>query len=135
MSFDTNVAVLSGNLTRDPEFKVIEKSDGDDLSIISFDIANNPNGKDNDKTLGFYSVTAFGKIADNCKEYLKKGNLVVVTGRLNLSRWETDGGEKRSKVNIVASKIKFVSSDKHDYKKKKETENAEVEDEEDGIPF
>ena len=58
----------------------------------------------------FFDIVVFGKQAENCSEYLRKGRPVLVDGRLQQRRWETDEGQKRSKVEVVAMSVQFLGS-------------------------
>jgi single-strand DNA-binding protein len=53
-------------------------------------------------------IVVFGKTAEHCGQYLSKGNGVIVDGRLQQRRWETEDGQKRSKHEIVAQTVTFL---------------------------
>lgn len=102
-----NSVNIMGNLTKDPEVKVLQSG----KSVCSFSIANNRVfSKNGEKVteVSYFDVNAFGPSADNCGKYLKKGSGVVVTGSLKQDRWEKDG-QKFSRVKIVASAIHFLT--------------------------
>ncbi len=111
MALEINSVIIGGNLTRD----VVIKDTATGRRVCSFAVANNRtycgnNGKV--KETSFIDVEVWGAIAENCSRYLRKGSPVVVAGRLKQSRWETSGGEKRSRVKIVAANVQFLSSAK-----------------------
>lgn len=104
MSYDLNVAVLHGRLTRDVEMSFA----GDGKAIGKFAIANNT-GKD-DKTLSFIDCVAFGKTAEMAQKYLSKGSQVAITGRVSQSRWQSKEGQARSKIEVVVNTIHFIGT-------------------------
>lgn len=102
-----NKIILIGNLTKDPEMRYAQSG----LSICTFRIAVNTSmRKEDDKrdTL-FIDVVTFDKVAAACGQYLGKGKTVVVDGRLQERRWETEDGQPRSKVEVVAQTVRFLS--------------------------
>jgi single-strand DNA-binding protein len=56
----------------------------------------------------FVDITVWGKQAENCAEYLSKGRPVFIDGRLQFSTWETDDGQKRNKLEVVANSVQFL---------------------------
>ena len=53
---------------------------------------------------------AFGRQAENCSEYLSKGSLALVDGRLSYRKWESEDGQTKSKLEVVASNVQFLPS-------------------------
>lgn len=107
MGSSVNNVVLLGNLTRDPELKYTQGG----AAVCDLSIAlNYVRGKGDEKKeeVSYIDVTVFGKTAENAAEFLKKGRAVVVEGRLQQDRWETDKGEKRNKVKVVGERLTFV---------------------------
>jgi single-strand DNA-binding protein len=109
-----NRVVLTGNLTRDPELSAT----GNGLSVCKLGIAVNGRRKNSstgewEEKPNFFRVTVFGKQADNCHQYLKKGRAVAIDGRLEWSQWERDG-EKRSSVDIIAETVQFLGGGRDD---------------------
>ena len=98
-----NNLVISGNLTADPEI-VQTKSD---TAVTRFTIANNESYGEK-KTTTFLPVTVFGKAAENCAKYLKKGTFVACVGKLRQDRWEKDG-VPRSAIAMTANSVQFGS--------------------------
>jgi single-strand DNA-binding protein len=98
-----------GNLTRDPETGSIP---GTGTTVAKFGVAFNSKYKKKDETITetlFLDTAVFGKHAENCKEYLKKGSLVLIQGRLRQREWEKDG-EKHKKMELIADTVKFLPS-------------------------
>jgi single-strand DNA-binding protein len=94
-----------GNLTRDPELKYTSGG----RAVSTFGIAVNRRWKgQNDEwqeATSFFNVTAWADLGENIAASLNKGDRVIVTGRLEQRSWETNEGEKRSVVEIVADEI------------------------------
>lgn len=107
MAYDLNNLVIVGRLTRTPSLK--HTADG--KPYAKFSIANNSNGKDDD--VSFFEVTVWNKVAENCHQYLEKGNLVAITGRIHQNRWEGQDGKNKSRVEIIANCVSFLSSPKN----------------------
>jgi single-strand DNA-binding protein len=103
-----NRVVLMGNLTRDPEVKQV--SAGNSLALFGLamnETYRNPAGERVEKTC-FVDVVAWGRQAEACEAFLKKGQAVLVEGRLQLDEWEGDKGEKRSKLKVKADAVRFI---------------------------
>ncbi|MBI4654777.1 MAG: single-stranded DNA-binding protein [Nitrospirae bacterium] len=100
--------ILIGNLTKDPEVRYTPQG----TSVCNFRIAVNRKYKQGDEVkedVSFINVVVFGKQADTCGQYLNKGSAVLVDGRLQERRWETEDGQKRSKYEVVAQTVRFLS--------------------------
>lgn len=89
-----NFVGLQGNLTKDAEIV------GKDKNVARFTIAVN-NGFGENKETAFVDCVAFGKQVETIKEYFTKGKQIIVRGSLRQNRWETDSGEKRSKLEVT----------------------------------
>jgi len=82
--------------------------------VTSFGIAVNSRYKQNNELkedVSFFDIVVFGKLGENCAEYLSKGRPVLVEGRLRQRRWESEGA-KRSKIEVVADGVQFLGSPK-----------------------
>jgi single-strand DNA-binding protein len=99
-----NTITLVGNLTRDPELRYTSGGRG----VASFGVAVNRryqvNGEWQEQT-SFFNVVAWGTLGENAAGSLNKGNRILVYGRLEQRTWETQEGEKRSVVEVVADEI------------------------------
>ncbi len=103
-----NKVILAGNLTRDPEIRYTPQG----TSVCNFGIAVNRTyklGEELKKEVTFINIVVFGKQADTCGQYLNKGSAVLLEGRLQERRWETEDGQKRSKFEVVAQSVRFLS--------------------------
>jgi single-strand DNA-binding protein len=102
-----NRVVLTGNLTRDPELR----STPGGLAICKLGIAVNTRRKNSEgqweEKPNFFRVTVFGRQAESCGTYLKKGRPVAIDGRLEWSSWENDG-QKRESIDIIADTVQFL---------------------------
>ncbi len=101
-----NKAIIIGNLTRDPEKKALPSG----IAVTSFSVATNrtykdKNGAKQDAT-EFHNIVVFGRQAETAGQYLKKGQSVLVEGRLQTRSWEQDG-VKKYRTEILASTIQF----------------------------
>jgi len=102
-----NKVILLGNLTRDPEVRYLPSG----TAVANFAIAVNRRYKQGEETkdeVSYIDIVVFGKSAENCGQYLNKGDGVLVDGRLQQRRWETEDGQKRSKVEVVAQTVNFM---------------------------
>ncbi len=99
-----NTVTLVGNITRDPELRFTPAGQ----AVATFGMAVNrryqKNGQWEEQT-SFFNVTAWGTLGENASNSLNKGARVLVTGRLEQRSWETQEGEKRSVVEVVADEI------------------------------
>lgn len=106
-----NKAIITGNLTRDPELKALPSG----TSVCELGVAVNHRRKDQSGSWvdepNFFNVVVFGNQAEACANHLHKGRPVAVEGRLRWSSWEDkNGGGKRSKIEIVANVVQFLGS-------------------------
>ncbi len=74
-------------------------------AVANFGLAWNRKGRDGEDVVSFFDVTAWNQMAENVGESITKGMRVVVYGRLDQRSWETQDGDKRSKVEIVADEV------------------------------
>ncbi len=109
MAGSVNVVVLIGNLTRDPELRSI----GSGTSVCNLRLAVNDRYKDpatgewGDRP-NYFDVDVFGGQGERCAQYLNKGRQVAVEGRLRWREWETQDGQKRQAVSVVANSVQFI---------------------------
>ena len=100
MGFDNTVTVV-GNVTRDPELRFAQSG----MAIAQFGLAWNRRRQDQEDDVSFFDITCFRQLAENVAESLQKGARVVVYGTLQQRSWETDQGDRRSKVEILADDV------------------------------
>jgi single-strand DNA-binding protein len=102
-----NKVLLMGNLTRDPELRFTANGS----AVASFGLAINRKYKQGDEwkeDVCFVDITVWGKQGENCAQYLNKGSGAFIEGYLRLNSWETDSGEKRNKMEVVANTVQFL---------------------------
>ena len=117
-----NLAVLEGRLVSDPEIRYTQ----DGMALCVFAIANNHSYyKENElqKEVSFFEVATWGKLAELCNEYLKKGRRVIVNGRIKVSKWLDKDGASRTRTSIVGKQVQFL-----DFKETGETEPGKEEE-------
>lgn len=104
-----NKVLVIGNLTMDPELRFTPNG----AAVANLRMAVNHRYPDNAggwvEEASFFTVVAWGRQAEVCNEYLKKGSPILIEGRLRSRSWETPEGQKRSTVEIVASRVQFLS--------------------------
>jgi len=100
-----NQITLLGNLARDPEIKYTNEG----LAITDLRVAVNRRWKDKDgnetENVEFFNITAWNKLAENCSNDLKKGDRVIVSGRLNHRSFDTKDGKKINIMNVIADVV------------------------------
>ena len=102
-----NTAIITGNLTRDPELR--QTASG--TSVLQFSVAVNDRAKVNGEwtdRANYIDCTMFGTRADSLSKLLHKGSKVAVQGKLHWSSWEKDG-QKRSKLEVIVDEFEFMS--------------------------
>jgi len=98
-----NKYICTGRLTKDPELRSVS----DDMKVCQLRIA--VDGMGRGRAVGYVNVAVFGKAGEAAAEYLAKGWLVAVDGRVEYGEWETDGGEKRHDYSVVGN-VEFLTA-------------------------
>ncbi len=107
---EQNSVIMVGRLTRDPELRRTDTG----KAVCSFDIAISRRMKDpvtgewKDADPTFVPIIVWDNLAERCGERLKKGLPVHVEGRLRTNKWEGNDGIKRSRLEVVASRVQFL---------------------------
>lgn len=103
-----NKVLILGNLGADPELAYTQGGQ----PVAHFNVATNEVWTDRDgnrqERTEWHRVTVWGKQAEHCKEYLRKGRTVFVEGRLRTRQWEDRQGQKRFTTEIVAQNVQFM---------------------------
>lgn len=98
-----NKTILIGRLAVDPELRFTQSG----KAVASFRLAvNRPFSKE--KEADFFNVVVWGRTAENCANYLAKGRLVGLEGRLQSRSYETSTGDKRYVTEVVADNVEFL---------------------------
>ena len=135
-----NKVMLIGNLGKDPEVRYTQAG----TAVANFSMATAErfkakNGEYEERT-EWHNVTAWGKLAEICGEYLTKGKLVYIEGRLQTRKWEDKDGKDRYTTEVVADKMVMLGG-KGEKKEEKPDAGAQQTKEEspfspdDDIPF
>jgi len=101
-----NSILLEGNLTADPILEHVKNN----KSVCNFSIACNRFFKQDgeyQKEVSFFNITTWGRLAETCNTYLKKGRGVRVVGRLKQDRWKTADETGKSRVYIIGEHVEF----------------------------
>jgi len=106
-----NRVILAGNLTRDPELSYTPAN----TPVCKFGLAINrrwtdKNTNERREETTFVDCTAFARRGEVINQYVKKGNPILIEGRLQFSQWTTQDGQKRSKLEVVVDTFEFLSS-------------------------
>jgi single-strand DNA-binding protein len=98
-----NKIICTGRLTKDPELRKISE----EMSVCQLRLA--VDGMGRGREVGYVNVAVFGKAGEAANQYLSKGWLVAVDGRLEYGEWEADGGEKRHDYSVVGN-VEFLTA-------------------------
>ncbi len=101
-----NTITLVGNITRDPELRFLNNGQ----ATTTFGLAVNRRWQNRqtqewEEQTSFFDIVCWREMAENVAESLTRGSRVIVTGRLEQRSWETQEGEKRSKIEVVADEV------------------------------
>ena len=98
-----NKCICTGRLTKDPVLRDISE----EMKVCELRLA--VDGMGRGREVGFINVSVFGKAGEAAAQYLSKGWLVAVDGRLEFGQWETEGGEKRHDYTVVGN-VEFLTA-------------------------
>lgn len=105
-----NKVILVGRLGRDPETRFT----GGGQAVANFTLATDSTYKDRSgerqKKTEWHRIVVWSKLAEICQQYLKKGSLIYIEGRLQTREWEDKSGQKRTTTEIVASEMRMLGS-------------------------
>ncbi len=130
-----NKVMLIGNVGNDPEMRFIANGN----PVTSFRVAtnryyNSPDGERRQET-DWFSVVTWNKLAEQCNQFLAKGRLVYVEGRLHNRSWEGQDGQKRTRTEVIASRVTFLDRQVQTGTEEKVDEMDSEELSPDDIPF
>ena len=126
-----NKSIIIGRLTKDPELKYTQNG----IAVTNFTVAVNRNFKNQqgEQEADFIPVVVWRKLAETCCQYLGKGRLVAVSGKIQTRSYDDKDGIRRYITEIVADEVQFL-----DYKDKKDDSIdgfAPIGHDEDDLPF
>jgi single-strand DNA-binding protein len=100
-----NKIICTGRLTKDPEIRQVSE----EMKVCQLRLA--VDGMGRGREVGYVNVAVFGKAGEAANQYLGKGWLVAVDGRLEYGEWETEGGGKRHDYSVVGN-VEFLTAPK-----------------------
>lgn len=118
-----NKAILIGRLTVKPELKYTSSN----IPVTSFNLAVDRQPKeDGTKEADFIEIRVWRKQAENIYQYLDKGSLVAIEGRIQTEKFTTKDGENRYKTLVLAERVMFLNSKKKEENKEEKQDNTDV---------
>ncbi|NMW18605.1 MAG: single-stranded DNA-binding protein [Chlorobiaceae bacterium] len=124
---EINSVIVAGNLTKDPVFR---QTNSGGTPVVNFSIACNRRFRDSNhqwqEDVCYVGVVAWNKLAESCRDNLKKSSAVLVDGELQSRTWKAQDGSSRTVVEIKARRIQFLNKRK---KNGEEDEEGFIEDE------
>jgi single-strand DNA-binding protein len=123
---DLNTITLIGRVGKEPEYKAFETG----AMLTKFSLSNNQyNLKTKENDTYWFNIETFSKLG----EYVKKGNLVAINGKLKQSTWKDEGGNNKSRVYVFAENIQILTPKKDEKVEENNGEIVQFSDE--SIPF
>ena len=102
-----NKVFVLGNLTADPISRALPSGQ----SVVNFGLATNRIFYDKDRQkqqqTEFHNIVAFGKIAEIAQQYLKKGSMALIEGRIQTRSWQDSSGNKRTRTEIITERLQL----------------------------
>lgn len=103
-----NKAFLIGRLTRDPESRTLPSGQ----AVSNFGLATNrvwvnPDNREKQEQTEFHNIVAFGKLAEICNQYLTKGSLVLIEGRIQTRNWQDQNGGTKYRTEVIVEKLQM----------------------------
>jgi single-strand DNA-binding protein len=130
-----NKVILVGNLGKDPETKYLSSGD----AVTNFTIATTESWKDKsgDKkdATEWHRISAFGKLAEICGEYLKKGSAVYIEGKIKTRKWQDKEGVDRYTTEIAADRMQMLGGKPESEKPAKQESKRRSVEPDDDLPF
>ncbi len=100
-----NKVLLTGRLTRDPEMRALASG----KHVTTFSVATNEYVGNGREKAEYHAVIAWERLADICAQYLGKGSMVAVEGRLQTRQWDDERGARHWKTEVVAAAVEMLS--------------------------
>jgi len=123
-----NITLIGGNITRDIEIRTIATG----TAVADFSIAVNEKYGEKE-SVHFFEITAWGKTAEFVSKYFKKGDPILIEGRLNQETWKDKvTGDNRSKIKITAEQVNFMGGKRND---QSTDTSAPTPADDDDVPF
>ncbi len=106
-----NRIILIGRLTRDPELRYTPN--GTAVATFTLAVDRRRTNKQGEKETDFINIVTWGKLAENCGNYLSKGKLAAVDGELHIRTYDGQDGHTRWVTEVVADNVRFLSPKDH----------------------
>lgn len=116
-----NIIITKANLARDPELRYTQTQ----KAVCNFSIADNY-GYGEKKQVSFFNIVAWGKVAENCNKFLKKGSQINLQGRLSQRKYTSKDGQNKSVIEIVAVNVEFVNTKNKEQSNNQNPESVKV---------
>lgn len=127
-----NRIVLIGRLTRDPELKYTPSG----VATATFTLAvDRPTSKDREKETDFITVVTWRQLAESCANYLRKGRLAAVEGRLQIRNYNGKDGKKVYVTEVVSDNVRFLEPPSTSGQQSGSNPDAPVDISDDDLPF
>lgn len=111
MARGVNKVILIGNLGRDPELRYTQGG----TAVANFSLATTERAKKDGEWVDqteWHNIVVFGKVAENCSNFLGKGSTAYIEGRIQTRKWQDKEGHERSTTEIVANTVQFLGGTK-----------------------
>tara|TARA_X000001036_G_C20573380_1_gene763602 strand:- start:583 stop:993 length:411 start_codon:yes stop_codon:yes gene_type:complete len=130
-----NKVILVGNLGQDPEARFTPQGTAvTNLSIATNETWKNQNGEPQDRT-EWHRIVMYGKMAETAAEYMKKGQMVYVEGRLETNEWEDQNQVKRKTTQVRCDNFTMLGRRQEGSQTTENAGSEQVESSDDDIPF
>jgi single-strand DNA-binding protein len=124
-----NKIFLIGRLTRDPESRALPSGQ----TVSNFGLATNrvwtnPETSEKQEQVEFHNIVAFGRLADICNQYLSKGSLIMIEGRIQTRSWQDQNGDTKYRTEIITETMQMGPRGGQAGRETKETESEAKEE-------
>jgi single-strand DNA-binding protein len=128
-----NKTTLIGRLTKDPDVRTLQN--GNTVATFTLAVDRTFKSRDGEKSTDFVPIVAWGKTAELCEQYLRKGNLTGVCGRCQTRTYESKDGTNRFVMEVVAEEVSFLTPKKEQTQSIDEISEQYGFIEDDDMPF
>lgn len=127
-----NRVILIGRLTKDPELKYTPAG----VAVATFTLAvDRPTSKDKEKEADFIPIVVWRQLAETCANYLRKGRLCAVEGRIQVRNYENNEGKRVYVTEVIGDNVRFLESSKNDSNEPPAKPNQPIDISDDDLPF
>jgi len=103
-----NKIFLIGRLTRDPESRALPSGQAvSNFGLATNRVWTNPETHEKQEQTEFHNIVAFGRLADICNQYLSKGSLVMIEGRIQTRSWQNQDGDTKYRTEVIAESMQM----------------------------